>query len=112
MSRPRLIETEKFLGCRVRDSSRLENFLDVKTEKILGCRDRDSSRLENLMDFETETSQDWAKDVNIETPTRLSLISVWPLRHLTGIDLRCITIILIPIHGLKFLTDTDTVNFY
>ena len=32
MSRPRLIETEKFLGCQDQDSSRLENFLDVETE--------------------------------------------------------------------------------
>ena len=64
MSRPRLIETEKFLGCRDRDSSRLRNFLDVETEthqdweiswmlksilietgKFIGCRDRDQSRL-------------------------------------------------------------------
>ena len=53
MSRPRLIETEKFLG----------------------CRDRDSSRLGKSMDVETETSRDWAKDVDTETPSRLSLIS-------------------------------------
>ena len=64
MSRPRLIETEKFLGCRDRDSSRLRNLLDVETEthrdleiwrmsrprlietgKFAGCRDRDQSRL-------------------------------------------------------------------
>ena len=32
ISRPRLIETERFLGCRDRDSSRLRNFLDVETE--------------------------------------------------------------------------------
>ena len=41
MSRPRLIETEKFLGCQDRDSSRLRNFWDVETEthqdlKVLG----------------------------------------------------------------------------
>ena len=94
MSRPRLIETEKFLGCRDRDSLRLRNFLDVetethrdwkilwmsrlrliKTEKFLGCRDQDSSRLGNLMDVETETSRDWAKHVDTETPSRLLLIS-------------------------------------
>ena len=65
MSRPRLIETEKFLGCRDRDSSRLRNLLDVETEthrdleisqmsrprlietgKFAGCRDRDQSRLD------------------------------------------------------------------
>ena len=94
ISRPRLIETERFLGCRDRDSSRLRNFSDVETEthwdwkiswmsrlrlieteKFLGCRDRYSSRLGYLMDVETETSRDWAKDVDTETPSRLSLIS-------------------------------------
>ena len=94
MSRLRLIETEKFLGCRDRYSSRLGYLLDIETEthqdweiswmsrprlieteKFLGCRDRDSSRLGNLMDVETETSRDWAKDVDTETPSRLSLIS-------------------------------------
>ena len=45
MSQPRLIETEKFLG----------------------CQDRDSSKLGNLMDVGTETSRDWAKDVDTET---------------------------------------------
>ena len=99
MSRPRLIETERFLGCRDWDSSRLRNFLDVETEthwdwkiswmsrlrlieteKFLGCRDRYSSRLRNLMDVETETSRDWAKDVDTETPSRLSLISGKDLR--------------------------------
>ena len=104
MSRPRLIETKKFLGCRDRDtsrlgcrdrvSSRLRNFLDVETEthwdweitwmsrprlietgKFLGCRDWNSSRLGNLKEVETEASRDWAKDVDTETPSRLSLIS-------------------------------------
>ena len=32
VSRPRLIETEKFLWCQDLDSSRLRNFLDVETE--------------------------------------------------------------------------------
>ena len=32
VSRPRLIETDKFLSCLDRDSSRLENFLVVETE--------------------------------------------------------------------------------
>ena len=78
ISRPRLNETERFLGCRDRDSSRLRNFLDVETEthwdwkiswmsrlrlieteEFLGCWDRDSSRLENFLDVETETHQDW-----------------------------------------------------
>ena len=72
VSRPRLIQSEKFLGCRDCDSSRLRNFLVVETEthrdceisgmsrsrlieteKFLGCRDRDSSRPGNLMDVET-----------------------------------------------------------
>ena len=62
--RPRLIESEKFLGCRDRDSSRRRNFVDVKTEthqdwkiswmsklrlieteKFLRYWDQDSSRL-------------------------------------------------------------------
>ena len=75
MSRPRLIESEIFLGCQDRDSLRLENFLHVEIEKFLGCRDRDSSSLGNLMDVETESSRDLAKDVDKETPSRLSLIS-------------------------------------
>ena len=29
------------------------------------------------MDVETETSRDWTKDVDTETPSRLSLISGW-----------------------------------
>jgi len=77
MSRPRLIETWIYVGCRDRDSSRLRNFLDVETEthrdweiswmsrprlieteKFLGCRDRDSSRLRNFRDVETETHWD------------------------------------------------------
>ena len=47
----------------------------IETEKFLGCEDRYSLRLGNLMDVETETSQDRAKDVDTETPSRLSLIS-------------------------------------
>ena len=50
--------------------------VETETEQFLGCRDRDSSRLGNLMDVKTETSQDWATDVDTETPLRLSLISV------------------------------------
>ena len=45
MSRPRLIETKKFGG----------------------CRDRDSSRLKNLEDVETETHRDSSKGVETET---------------------------------------------
>ena len=75
VSRPRLVEIEKFLGCRERDSLRLEKFLDVETEKFLGCRERYSSRLGNLMDVETENSRDRAKDVDTKTPSRILLIS-------------------------------------
>ena len=77
MSRPRPIETLKFLGCQDRNSSRLRNFLDVetKTRKFLGCRDLDSQKLGNLMDVKTETSRDWAKDVDTETLQQFLLIS-------------------------------------
>ena len=47
----------------------------IDTGKFIGCQDRDSLRLRNLLYVETETSQDWAKDVDTETPSRLSLIS-------------------------------------
>ena len=47
MSRPRLIETTKFGG----------------------CRDWDSSRLKNLEDVETETHRDSSKGVETETET-------------------------------------------
>ena len=75
VSRPRLIETEQFLGCQDRDSSRLRNFLDVKTETHQNLKISWMLRLRNLMDVETETSRDRAKDVDTETPSRLSLIS-------------------------------------
>ena len=48
MSRPKLIDTEKFLG----------------------CRDRVSSRLIILMYVRTEASQDWTKDVHTRQPKR------------------------------------------
>ena len=47
----------------------------IKTKKYLECWDQASLRLGDLLDVETETSQDWAKDVDTETPPRLSLIS-------------------------------------
>ena len=42
------------------------------------------------MDVETETSRDWAKDVDTETPSRLSLISVLYLDYsrLESFDLK------------------------
>ena len=50
----------------------------IETEKLLGCRDQDLSRPGNFMDVETETSRDWAKDVNTKTPSRLSLLAnIW-----------------------------------
>ena len=36
---------------------------------------KDSMKLGHLLDVETETSRDWAKDVDTETSSRLSLIS-------------------------------------
>jgi len=95
MSRPRLIETWKFGR----------------------CRDRDSSRLGNLLVVETETSRDWAKDVDTETPSRLSLISgsglsfvsilVIIIIHLVIQDLRIInfTKLKIPFWVCLFFTD-------
>ena len=68
MSRPRLIETEIFLGCQDRDSSRVRNILAVETKTH---RDWEIY----LLDVETKTSRDWAKDVNTETPSRLLLIT-------------------------------------
>jgi len=58
----------------------------VKTEIFLGCRDRDSSRLGKSMDVETETSRDWAKYVDTETPSRLSLIPGPGVRHIPNSD--------------------------
>ena len=39
----------------------------IKTKKFGGCRDRDSSRLKSLEDVETETHQDSTKGVETET---------------------------------------------
>ena len=96
MSRPRLIETGNFCGCRDRDSSRLGNSLVVETEthrdweilwlsrprlietgKFCGCRDRDSSRLGNFVVVETETKRDWeflwlSRPRPVETEQKLS----------------------------------------
>ena len=33
----------------------------IMTEKFLGCQHQDTSRLGNMLDKETETSQDWEK---------------------------------------------------
>ena len=60
MSRPRLIETGKFHR----------------------CRDRDLSRLRNITVVETETDRDWAKDVETETLSRVSLISASAIQKL------------------------------
>ena len=96
MSRPRLIETRKFCGCRDRDSSRLGNSLDVETDthrdwetllllrprlietgKFCGCRDRDSSRLGNFVVVQIETERDWeflwlSRPRLVETEQKLS----------------------------------------
>ena len=78
MMRPRLIQTKKFLGCRDQGSSRLETFMDVKTEthqdlEISWMLIQNSSRLGDLLDVETHTSLDWVKNVDTETPSRLSI---------------------------------------
>ena len=96
MSRPKVIKTRKFCGCRDRDSSRLGNSLVVETEthrdweilwlsrprlietgKFCGCRDRDSSRLGNFVVVETETKRDWeflwlSRPRPVETEQKLS----------------------------------------
>merc|ERR1712163_104553 len=64
LSRPRLIETGKFCGCRDQDSSRLvilwlSRPRLIETGKFCGCRDRDSSRLGISVVVETETHRDW-----------------------------------------------------
>ena len=41
----------------------------IETEKFLGCRDRDSSRLNILEGIKTETHQDSSKGVETETET-------------------------------------------
>ena len=50
LSRPRLIETEKFYRCRDRDSSRPGNFIDVETETY---RDWEILRLSRPRPIET-----------------------------------------------------------
>ena len=50
MSRSRLDQTEKFLGCQDHDSSRLANFLDVETETHL---DREISWMSRTRLIET-----------------------------------------------------------
>ena len=72
------VETETHRDWKISWMSRLRL---IETEKFLGCRDRYSSRLGYLMDVETETSRDWAKDVDTETPSRLSLISDVKLKN-------------------------------
>ena len=47
----------------------------IETGKFGGCRDRDSLRPGKSMGVETETNRDWAKDVETETLSRVSLIS-------------------------------------
>ena len=62
------LETETF---RDSDFLRLSRPRLIETEKFLSCRDRDSSRLANLVVVETETHRDWTKVVETETLTRL-----------------------------------------
>ena len=77
LSRPRLknfqvVETETGRDSEKFKLSRPRLF---ETGFFQGCRYRDQSRLENLMVVETETDRDWAKVVETETLTRLSLFS-------------------------------------
>ena len=62
------LETETF---RDSDFLRLSRPRLIETKKFLSCRDRDSSRLANLVVVETETHRDWTKVVETETLTRL-----------------------------------------
>ena len=56
MSKPRLIETEKFLGFQDRDSSRLKNDFDVEAKFIE----------KNFLNVETETHRDRETHRNLE----------------------------------------------
>ena len=85
------VETKTHLDWQIHWVLRL-----IETEKFLGCQDRDHSRLGNLMAVETKTSWDWAKDVDTQTPLRLSLISVTNVikckQMLTNVN-RCLQIL-------------------
>ena len=50
------VETETHQDCDTCWNLRIRL---IETEKFLGCRDRDSSRLSNFLDVETETHRDW-----------------------------------------------------
>ena len=78
ISRPRLIETERFLGCRDRDSSRLRNFSDVETETHQYWKISWTSRLRNFLDVETDTHRDWenqwmSRPRPVETGQKMSI---------------------------------------
>ena len=80
LSKPRLYKTQNFQVVETetgRDSEKfkLSRPRLFETGFFQGCRYRDQSRLENLMVVETETDRDWAKVVETETLTRLSLFS-------------------------------------
>ena len=68
------LETETF---RDSDFLRLSRPRLIETKKFLSCRDRDSSRLANLVVVETETHRDWTKVVETETLTRLFQKIFW-----------------------------------
>ena len=72
MSRPRLTLENFFFCYEILFMSRPRL---IETRKFCGCRDRDSSRLRNSLVVETETSRDWTKVVETETSSRVSLIS-------------------------------------
>ena len=65
------VETETYRDLRI---SRMSRPRLIETKKFGGCRDRDSSRLKNLEDVETETHRDSSKGVETETE---SLATHW-----------------------------------
>ena len=64
MSRPRPIETKKFLACRDGYPLRLRNFSDIETEahrdwKISCIFKQKLSETKRILDIETSTHRDW-----------------------------------------------------
>ena len=79
MSRPRLIETLKFGGCRDRDSSRLRNLEDVETETH-----RDSKNLRMSRPRPIETHQKVSRPrprVSLLTGTEQCMLSTPKIDH-------------------------------
>ena len=66
------VETKTHQDWKISWMSRLRL---IETEKFLGCRDRDSSRLGDLLEVKTETSRDWTKDA--DTNSIKTLADLW-----------------------------------